>query len=301
MSNANQRDRRPPALRRSWLFVPGAEREMLLSGPASQADVLIQEMEDFVPRGRRGEARALCGEVVAAWKAAQAVAGVRINPFWDGGCDDLEAVMAAAPHLVALPKVSTPEQVRDLDRAVTDLEDRFGLPSGSTELLPNIESAQGLMQTHAIAVSSPRVTACLVASEDMAADLGAERGRDGQELAYVRARFHLECVAAGVVSVDCPYTWSDEAGVEAEARTARRLGYTAKSAVMASHAVVVNRILTPSQSEVDRAGAMVTAFERARADGVDRVEVDGNLIEVPSVHNARRLLERARAFGVIEG
>jgi citrate lyase subunit beta/citryl-CoA lyase len=40
---------------------------------------------------------------------------------------------------------------------------------------------------------------------------------------YCRQRFIVECLAAGVVAVDCPYTWSDIEGVEREARWARRL------------------------------------------------------------------------------
>lgn len=43
---------------------------------------------------------------------------------------------------------------------------------------------------------------------------------------------------------------------------------------------------------------MVEAFEAARATGRDRVEVDGNLVEVPTYLNAKRLLDRAAAFGV---
>ena len=106
MSNANTRERRPPATRRSWLFVPGADRAALLAGPDSGADVLIQEMEDFVPADRRPEARALCAEAVAAWRAAGALAAIRVNPFWDGGLADLEAAMAAALSRI-LPAASS--------------------------------------------------------------------------------------------------------------------------------------------------------------------------------------------------
>ena len=297
MSNSKSRDRRPPASRRSWLFVPGADREALLAGPRSGADVLIQEMEDFVPADRRPEARALCAEVVAAWRAAGVLAAVRVNPFWDGGLADLEAAMGAGPDIIALPKVSAPEHMVQLDRAVTDLERRHGRPAGSTELLPNIESARGLMQTYDIAKSSPRITACLIASEDMAADLGAARSRDGAELAYARARFHLEYVAAGVVSVDCPYTYADAAGAEAETETARGLGFTAKSAALPAHIAIINRVFTPDDGAIDQARAVIAAFEAARRAGNDRAEVAGSLVEKPAYHAAGRLLTRARMLG----
>jgi len=284
--------------RRSWFFVEGANDDALHAAPESGADVLIQELEDFTPPARRPHARAISAQIIARWKAAGVVAAVRVNPLEDGGFDDLEAVMGGAPDLVLLPKVNDAEQVRDLDAAVTDLEQRNHLAAGSTQLVPNVELARGLLNTFAICHASPRVSACLVASEDMAADLGAERSPDGRELDYVRARFHLECVAAGVMSIDRPYTWTDIDGVEAETLAARRLGYRAKSAVHAEHAGIINRVLTPSAAEVAAARRLVEAFESAQAAGQARVEVDGSLVEVPIYLNARRLLARAVQLGV---
>ncbi len=289
----------PAALRRSWLFLPGADRDGLMAATDCGADVLCQELEDFTASERRPEARALSPEIVAHWRAAGRVAAVRVNPLSECGHEDLAAVMRAAPPVIFLPKVSEPEHVAELDAAITRLEREYALPAGATEIVPNIELARGVMQTYAIAKASPRVTACLVASEDMAADLGAERGRDGAELAYVRARFHMECVAAGVVSIDCPYTWRDEPGLIADTRHARRLGYTAKSAVVPAHAALINRELTPQPEAIAEAERVVAAFDAARAAGAHGVELDGNMVEIPTYTTAKRLLERARAFGLI--
>jgi citrate lyase subunit beta/citryl-CoA lyase len=80
----------------------------------------------------------------------------------------------------------------------------------------------------------------------MAASLGAVRSRRGGELAYVRSRFLVECRAAGVEAIDCPYTFSDVEGAAADARYARRLGYRMKSLVDPAHAAAVKRALTPN-------------------------------------------------------
>ena len=292
-------NRTPVEARRSWLFVEGANEAALRTAVTSGADVLIQELEDFTPPDRRAEARALSPDILAQWKAAGVVAAVRVNPLDGDGRDDLEAVMRGAPDVVLLPKANDAGQILDLDESVAELERRYGLNEGSTELVPNVELARGLMNTFAICAASPRVCACVVASEDMAADLGAERSRDGGELDYVRARFHLECVAAGVMSIDRPYTWTDSAGVEADSLAARRLGYRAKSAVYAEHAAIINRVLTPSPEEVAQARRLVDAFEAAQAAGNARVEVDGSLVEVPIYLNARRLLDRAARLGIV--
>ncbi len=288
---------RPAGLCRSWLFLPGADESVLRAAPASDADVLIQELEDFTPPESRPHARAIAADVYRAWREAGVVVAVRINPLELEGMTDLAAVMRGAPDIVALPKVAKPEQVEHLDQAVTRFERELGLPEGSTRVLPNIEFAHGLVHTMAIARASPRTVACLLAAEDLAADLGAERAPDCVELAYSRQRFLVECVAAGTVAIDCPFTWRDAQGVERDTRWARRLGYKAKSAVAPEHAAIINGVLTPSPDEIARAEAIVAAFELARARGEPRVEVEGSLVEVPTWLNAKRLLERARELG----
>jgi len=287
---------RPAGLCRSWLFLGGAEEDALAAAPASGADVLIQELEDFTPPPLRPKARALAPEVYRAWRAAGRVVAVRINPLEADGLDDLAAVMRGAPDVVALPKVAGPEQVLRLDQEVARFERDYGLAEGSTALLPNVEQARGLVRLEAIVAASRRTVACLLAAEDLAADLGAERAPDGLELAYARQRFLVECVAAGTLAVDCPYTWDDIEGLERDARWARRLGYRAKSAVAAAHAEAINRILTPTGAEVARARRIVEAFEATRARGDARALIDGSLVEVPTYANARRLIERAEAL-----
>jgi len=289
---------RPPELRRSWLFVGGADEAQLATAAESPADVIMLELEDFTPPARRAEARARAPDLFERWRAAGKVAAVRINPLeTDDGIPDLNAVMRGRPDAVLLPKVAEPRQIERLDARVSHLERDLGIHGGSTELVPNVELARGLIQAYDICMASERVSACLVASEDMAADLGAERGPDGLELAYVRQRFLVECVAAGKVAIDCPYTWTDADGVENDARYARRLGYKAKSLVDAAHAGIINGVLTPNAEETARAERLVAAFEAAQAAGHGRAELDGSLVEWPIYLNAKRLLERAKALG----
>jgi citrate lyase subunit beta/citryl-CoA lyase len=292
--------RRPAHLCRSWLFLEGANEAVLQHAAQSGADVLIQELEDFTPPPLRPKARALAPELYASWREAGAVVAVRVNPLEQDGLDDLAAVMRGRPDIVALPKVAEPHHVARLEAEVSRFERDYGIPEGSTALLPNIELARGLVQTGAIAAVSRRTVGCLLASEDLAADLGAERGRDGLELAYCRQRFIVECRAANVVAVDCPYTFSDAEGVERETRWARRLGYVAKSLVDPAHAAIINGVFTPDEDELRRARAIVSAFEAARQRGGGRVELDGALVEMPTYSNAKRLIARTEALRQFE-
>lgn len=283
--------RRPTSLCRSWLFVPGAQRDAHQAALDSGADAILIEFEDFTPPERREEARTYLGDIFAAAKARRIVIGARINPLEStDGPKDLAAVMAAGPDIVAMPKVETGAQIKALGEAVS------ALGFDNVELLPNVETARGLLNTTEIIAADNRVSACLVASEDMAADLGAERGPDGLELQYVRQNFLVQCVASRVLAIDCPYTWGDVAGVSRETDYARRLGYRAKSAVLPDHIAAINAGLTPDAAAILHAREIIAGFEKAREAGKAGVQVAGTLVEMPIYMNAKRLIARAEAL-----
>ncbi len=290
--------RRPPPLRRSWLFVGGDDDAAHAAACNLGADVVIQELEDSTAPENRPTARSLAASSYTAWREAGILAAVRINPLETDGLADLSEVIPAQPDIVLMSKVSEPAQVTRLAKEVERLERQHGLPVGAIELVPNIESARGIMQTYAIATASERVTGVAGSTEDTAADLGAIRGKDAIELAYVRQRLHVECVAAKTLSIDCPYTFADMEGCESDARYARRLGYLAKLINDPSHVAVINDVMTPSEAEIREAKAIIAAFDTAsRGLGNQQARLNGRLLELPIYSNAQRLLERASALG----
>ena len=178
----------------------------------SSADVLIQELEDFTPPALREKARSLAMDLYARWRAAGKQVAVRVNPLETCGREDLAAALPAKPDVVMMSKVAKPEHAR----ACRDRRTRRRARS-------NIETAGGLVRTIEIASAASNVTAALMASEDMVADLGAARTREGGELGYARARFLVDCRAAGIEAIDCPYTFSDARGAAKDARYAKAL------------------------------------------------------------------------------
>lgn len=281
-----------PRPRRSWLFVPGADAAAHEAAARSGADVLIQELEDFTPPERRPEARASAVVLYDRWRKAGKIAAVRVNPLESCGREDLAAVLKGRPDIVLMPKVVSPDQVRALEQAT----------GGAFDLVPNVETAAGLLNAFQIATASRKTIAMLVASEDMVADLGTSRSRGGAELAYVRQRFLVECRAAGVEAIDCPYTFSDVKGAVADAKWAKRMGYRMKSLVTPLHAPALNEVFSISQRELKSAEKIIQAFEQARRTGKERAKVGGKLVEVPIYSAAKRLLqEHARRVGSSAG
>lgn len=277
-------------LLRTWLFGPGADNAVHEAMAASRADVLIQDLEDFTPPQRRGEARALSASLFASWRTVGAQVCARINSLHGDGPLDLSHVVPAKPDFVAYPKAETANEMRELDRAITAAEGRAGLVPGSIGILPVCETALGVVNVREIAAASPRILYALLGAEDLAADLMAERSREAVELDHSRRRFVLECRAARIEPIDAPYTFTDVEGARQEARYVRRLGYRAKSLVRPDHTAAILSALIPSDTELAQAQRIVEAFETARALGEDRALVDGLWVEVPTYLNAKRLL-----------
>lgn len=289
---APRRLERSPDLRRTWLFGAGADRAMHDAMAASGADVLIHDLEDYTPPERRAEARALAPSLYQRWRGAGALVCVRINTLESVGYLDLQFVMQARPDIVAYPKAAGAFHIRALDVAITTHEAALGIERGAIEILPVCETALGVVNVREIAGASARVRCALLGSEDLAADLGADRTREAVELEYARGRFILECRAAGIEPIDAPYSFSDTAGAVEEAHRARRLGYRTKGVVRPEHVQPVRDAFVPTVLEVAHARKVVTEFEAARRRGDDRVLVDGLWIDVPTYLNARRLAQQ---------
>jgi len=284
-----------PDLRRTWLFGPGADAAAHEAMLGSGADVLIVDLEDFTPAPRRADARHLLAGVAARARERSRLFAVRVNQLDHAdGAADLAAAMAARPDVIACPMAERAEQMRALDAAIGTWEGTLGIEPGSTELLPVCETALGVVDVRALAAASARIRCALLGTEDLAADLCAERGTDAVELDHARRRFVLECRAARIEPIDAPYTFADTAGAVREAAYARRLGYRCKSLVRPEHAGALNAAFTPDEAALREAQAVVQAFEAARARGEERALVNGLWVEVPTYRNAWRLVQRAQ-------
>src|SRR5438034_901984 len=113
----------------------------------SGADVIVLELEDFTPPELRPKARSLSPRTLELWRKAGAIPAVRINPLQSGGLEDLMGVLAARPQIIMMAKVALPEQVQALEQAT----------GGAVELVPNVESAEGLLRAYQIAKAINRV------------------------------------------------------------------------------------------------------------------------------------------------
>ena len=283
---------------RSLLFVPGDSERKIAKAQSSAADALILDLEDSVVPEKRAAARELCFATLQAGSGKRIF--VRINALnTDDALLDLAAVVRGRPNGIMLPKCSSARDIHILDRYLSALETRDGIPPGTTRVLPIVtETAASLFGTVSYREDTPRLTGLLWGGEDLAADIGARTNRDPEgryaptfELA--RTLCLLAATAAHATAVDAVYTdFRNPDGLRAEAETAARDGFTAKAAIHPDQAVIINEVFTPSADEIAHARRVVELFEGGEAASV--VALDGKMLDRPHLTMAKRLLSRAR-------
>jgi citrate lyase subunit beta/citryl-CoA lyase len=287
---------------RSLLFIPGDSQKKLEKGIGSGADVLLVDLEDSVALSGKEAARGTAAAFLAAARTepARPRLYVRVNALSTGLTDaDLDAVMAAGPDGIMLPKTVGGIDVSHLAAKLAVREAEHGLADGATGIIAiATENARGVFALGTLAGASRRLAGVAWGGEDLAADLGAEanRGDDGlytDPYRIARSLTLFAAAAAEVDAVDSVYTnFRDLDGLAAECREARRDGFSAKMAIHPAQVPVINEAFTPSDAALAHARTVIEAFAQNPDAGV--VGIAGQMIDRPHLRQAERLLARTK-------
>ncbi|MEQ9520444.1 MAG: CoA ester lyase [Parvibaculum sp.] len=285
---------------RSFLFVPADSEKKRAKGAASGTDALIIDLEDSVALDNKQAGRE--GAIAFLNKRPEPCPGmivVRINALdtdlWQG---DLKAVIPAKPDAIMVPKTISGACIGKVCKAISALESAHSLPAGQIKLM-NVatETAASMFNLGTYGNVSKRFFAMTWGAEDLSADLGAMSNRDenGQYTTpYVLARnlTLMGAIAADTLPIDGIYKdFQDENGLEREARAALRDGFTGKLAIHPAQVPIINRVFTPSETDLVEAREVVKAFKDAGNPGV--VGLNGKMLDRPHLRQAERLIERA--------
>lgn len=284
---------------RTLLFVPGNKDRLLEKAPQAGADALLYDLEDSVPAAERQVAREKVRERLSA--AADTPRYVRVNGLVDAGPKeleaDLEAIVLSGLSGIVMPKAQSRDDVLFAAGVLDRLEKSAGVAAGTIEILPMLESAQGVMRTYEIASASPRVASIIIGSAeaaDLMTDLGCRWSLEGTELLYARSRVLLEARAAGIkYPLDGVFPRiNDTDALVRDAENARNLGYRGKTVIHPSQIEPVHRVFTPTQEEIAYAREMLAAFDAAEASGSGALSFRGKMIDRAMVKTARELVAR---------
>ncbi|ARP88292.1 HpcH/HpaI aldolase/citrate lyase family protein [Bordetella genomosp. 9] len=279
---------------RSFLFAPANHARRVEKALALDADAVILDLEDACAVSEKAASRA---KVVEAMRQPRRCLGyVRVNPLHTVfAYGDLTETIRPGLDGVVLPKVESASDVRTADWLMRQLERERGMPEGGVDLIPIIETAQGVARLPEILTAAPRVRRVAFGAGDFTLDLDLTWTRDETELAPYRAQIVMQSRAAGLeppldtVWVDL----KDPEGCEASARKARELGFQGKLCIHPDQIAMVNRAFSPSDAQIERARRVLDAFAQAEAQGSSAIQLDGQFIDYPIVYAAQRVVAMA--------
>ena len=287
-------------MRRSMLFLPGNNPNLLINGNCLGADAVIFDLEDAVSPTEKDAARILVRNTLRYMDFRGCETIVRINsidtPYWQ---KDIDEVLPYKPSLILLPKTGSETDVLTADAYISSVEEKLGMEQGSVGLMPLIETALGVENAFRIASATSRVKALFLGAEDLTADLQCKRTKESREIEYARTRLVVAARAAGVEVYDTPFTdVNDDEGIWVDAKTAKALGFNGKASISPRHVEVINSVFSPTQADVDYAYEVMDAIELAKKQGKGAIALHGKMIDAPIVARAQRTIAMAEALGL---
>ena len=286
--------------RRSALYMPGSNARAMEKARELPADAVIFDLEDAVAPDAKATARALIVEALKKGGFGRRDVLVRINGldtvWWR---DDL-AVAAAGPDAMLVPKVSTPEQLREVSKHLTGVR-----ADASVRLWAMMETPLAMLNAREIAAAAldkdTRLAGFVMGTNDLAKDTRARilPGR-APMLPWL-----MTCVAAarayGLDILDGVYNELGNAeGFAAECAQARDLGFDGKTLIHPQQIAPCNAAFSPGEEEVAWSRKIIAAFDHPENASKGVLQIDGRMVERLHADMARRTVAIADAIAQMQ-
>ncbi|HET7163995.1 MAG TPA: CoA ester lyase [Pseudolabrys sp.] len=283
--------------RRSVLYMPGSNARALEKAKTLPVDGVIVDLEDSVAPEAKETARKQAADAVKAGGFGGREVFIRVNGVdspWHA--DDLSAAARAAPDVILVPKVSSPDTLELIGRRLLDMgTDR------KTRVWAMIETPLAIFNILSIAAeardSETRLSGFVMGTNDLAKDTRARLvpGRAPMlpwlSMCVAAARIH------GIDILDGVYNDIGNAdGFINECRQGVDLGFDGKTLIHPSQIEPCNTAFSPSPAEVEWARKMIKAFDLPENKGKGVVSIDGRMVERLHADMARRTVAIAEAI-----
>ncbi|WP_042274783.1 aldolase/citrate lyase family protein [[Clostridium] dakarense] len=295
-------------LRRSMLFVPGNNPGIIRDVHIYKPDSVMFDLEDAIAITEKDSARFLVHNMLKKlsdyYKELNIETVVRINglatEFWK---DDIEAVVTGGVEVIRIPMTESVEDVMAVDAYIEKIEKECGREVGSTKIMVAIETALGVMNSFNIAKSpTKRLIGMAISGEDFVTSMKTTRTPEGDELYVARGMVAMAARACGLEVLDTVYSdINNDEGFLKEANLIKRMGFGGKSLIHPRQVELIHDVFTPSEKEIAKAQKIVDATKEALEQNLGVFTVDGKMVDKPIIERAQRVLELAKAAGVLVG
>lgn len=276
---------------RSLIFVPGNNPRFLEKAKKLQADIVCFDLEDSVPNEEKKNARKLIQTALKSRSSYDSSIFVRTNSPKSGKIpEDLKEVIQKGIDGIVIPKVNNVNELKKIEKNLLLLEKNRKLKP--IQIIPSIESAEGVVNTYNIASYSKRIPAVIFGVFDLLNDLGIEYAKDPEGGKYSRAKIPVDAKAAGVFAIDAIWQdLNDIKGLEKDCKIGKSLGYIGKSIIHPDQISVIHRIFYPSKTEIQWAEKVCKYYLESTKKGKGATTIDGKMIDEVHFNQAKALLE----------
>src|SRR5947209_8136425 len=168
MTDATKQDR-------SFLSVPASSWRMIEKAVASEADVVLIDLEDSVVPDAKAAGRTNIIHAIRELDWGGKPAAYRVNgldtPYFYRDVIEVVEAVGEALGMIVVPKVGRPEDLVVLDTLLRQIELSTGIEPGGIQVEAQIESAAGLVRVEDIARAVERLTALNFGPGDFAASI----------------------------------------------------------------------------------------------------------------------------------
>jgi citrate lyase subunit beta / citryl-CoA lyase len=280
--------------RRSALYLPAGNPRAVEKARTLPADVVILDLEDSVSPDAKAQARAAAVEAVRTGGFGPRELVIRINGLdtpW--GAADLGAASAAGADAVLVPKISSPEALAPYAAAL----------GGRTRLWAMIETCAAVFALDALgrASAASKVEAWVMGANDLVKEMRCRPGPDRGPLLPALSMSVMAARAHGLAILDGVYNdIQDLDGLARECAQGADLGFDGKTLIHPSHLAPANRAYTPDPEALAWARTVAAAFAAPENAGKGVIRVEGRMVELLHLEQARRLIAVADAIAAHE-
>ncbi len=276
---------------RSLIFVPGNNERFLEKAKQLKADIVCFDLEDSVPDKEKTQARKLIKNALKSRSEFISSIFARTNSPSSGKIPaDLKEIVQKGIDGIVIPKVNNVKELKKIEKNLASLEKKRKLKP--IQIIPSIESAEGVVNTFNIASSSKRVCAVVFGVFDLLNDLGIEYTKNSEGAKYSRAKIPVDAKAAGIASIDAIWQdLKDLKGLENDCKTGKNLGYTGKSLIHPDQISITHKIFYPTKSEITWAEKVCKSYLESIKKGKGATTVEGKMIDEVHFKQAEAILK----------
>lgn len=274
-------------LRRSALYFPATNAKAIAKARSLPTDVVIIDLEDSVAPELKVEARAAALAAVQEGGFGNREVVIRANGLdTEWGMDDLAAIATSGADAVLVPKISVPQDIASCQTALS-------AAPGTLQLWAMIETCRAVSQLNAIAsmTASTRLSLWVMGVNDLAKEMRARLTPERTPflpvltLAVAAARAHGIAILDGVCN-----EFRDMEIFKAEAAQGVLFGFDGKTLIHPDQIAPCNEAFSPSEEELRWARVLIEAFQQPEAQGKGAIKIEGKMVELLHMQQARQLV-----------